>query len=68
MITRCPAQSAERSMRSGKENMPVKRDKRERFYTMPDLPREQYEANERMIREKEQRDKEQKEQANGTTH
>ena len=27
------------------------RDKRAKFYTMPDLPREQYEENERLIRE-----------------
>lgn len=42
-------------------------DKRKRFYTMPDLPREQYEANERLIREHEQREKEKKEKTNGTT-
>lgn len=44
----------------------MKRDKRAKFYTMPDLPREQHEANERLIREKEQREKE-KEQPHGTT-
>ena len=43
------------------------RDKRKRFYTMPDLPREQYEANERLIREHEQREREKKEQPHGTT-
>ena len=42
-------------------------DKRTRFYTMPDLPRDQYEENERLIREYEQREREKKEQAHVTT-
>lgn len=30
-------------------------DKRKRFYTMPDLPREQYEANEQLVRKRSKR-------------
>ena len=38
----------------------MERDKRAKFYTMPDLPREQYEENERLVREHEQREREKK--------